>query len=198
MTQMGLDYQKYKESQRHNYVTEDVSRREVATKERDVGVKEYNASFEPYRVGATVTQAKASATNAQASATNASTNRYLASFEPRRVASTEKQASASMKQANVQAARYQLDSSWREYEENLKFQELELRNAKNEIDKYIAQLNALPSATKAALASAGLNLDGVGASMAAVESGMDKGASYFNTLMSGLKALGSQKTTKKK
>jgi hypothetical protein len=151
MTQMGLEYQKYKESKRHNIEQEGIGKREV-------GVKEYTASFEPRRVGATEAQA-------QASLQNASTNKYLASFENRKVRATEtqaaasqKQASASMKQANVQEAKYQLDAKWRRYEEELKAKELQIKSAANEVKRYAENLKSLPASTRAALAAQGLNM----------------------------------------
>lgn len=182
MTQMGLEYQKYKESQRHNIATEDISSRDVAT-------KEFTTSFEPHRVKATVAQA-------QAAVMNAETNKYTASFEPRKVAATEKQAKASMKQANVQESKFSLDASWRDFEEQLRAQENDIKKAKNEIDKFIVQFNALPAATKAGLATAGLNLNSAGQAMAGLETGMDKGMSYFNTLMNGIKPFISKATGK--
>lgn len=122
MTQMGLDYMKYKEQQRHNLQDEGIRTTGNEIQKADVQTRQYLASFKPQEL--TIEQQKADAATSQAQ--------------------------SSSRQAGVAERKISLDEEYRERETKVK--ESQADSASRQADASGTQASAATSqATSAAI-----------------------------------------------
>lgn len=178
MTQMGLDYMKHKETQRHNVSDEGIRARQTDISGQEADTRSYVASFKPQEVAITKQQADASSKQASTAQGRLAMD---VTYRERETAAKEKTSAAAKQQAEVADSRAALDRSYREREMLAK--ELQAAAADSQaltardrqiVDEYLGNLKNLASVQAAEISASKLGYKSTGQFLAGVNQLIDR------------------------
>lgn len=180
MTQMGLEYMKYKEAGRHNLADEEIRAKSNVISQQEADTKAKQVSYIPRELG--IKQQEADAKT------------YEASFAPIKAEATMKQANASASQADTAKGRLDLDKAYRGIETAIKQEEARAKSDTAAAKKYETvkdDLSFIQQQIQAGKLS-GLSRQEIGANIAARlgEKGMNNLINQLPTTKDVLNALG--------